>query len=305
MKIIRVLIVTLMILAACAPVFGMGGKPVAGRGVPTVAVSIVPQAYFVGRIAGDRIRVITLVGPGQNPHSYEPTPRQMADLSTASLWFTVGVEFENALLPKVASLYPGIRLVDTISGIRFRSLEGKPYNDDGDNDGAIDADHDEGGRDPHVWLGHESVKIQVGHILNALLALDPAGASVYRNNRDAFIREIDTLFNGLAAELVPLRGKPAFVYHPSFGYFLDEFGIVQEAVETGGKEPTQKGLAALIGRARADGARVIFVQPQFPVSAAGTVAAAIGGSVVQIDALAADWLLNIKIMADALRAAVR
>lgn len=295
------------------PVNAMGGKETAGRTIeelkPVVAVSIQPQAYFVQRLAAGRLEQLTLVGPGQSPHSYEPTPRQMADLSRALVWFTTGVEFENALLPKISSLYPGMRIIDTTQGIRFRSMEAHGHDDEEDDhedDDHDDDDDDEpGSRDPHVWLGRDSVKVQVGHILAGLSSIDPEGASQFLANHDDFIREIDTLFDGLAKDLASLRGKPVFVFHPAFGYFLDEFGIIQEAVETGGKEPTQKALATLIEEARKDGARTIFVQAQFPSNAAKSVASAIGGSVIEIDPLAEDWGNNLKIMAEALRSSVR
>ncbi len=65
-----------------------------------MAVSILPQTWFVARIAGERARTVVLVGPGQSPHSYEPSPRQMRELSQAGVWVLSGAEFEISLLPK-------------------------------------------------------------------------------------------------------------------------------------------------------------------------------------------------------------
>lgn len=329
-KTTRIIGFTLALVFATLSAHAMAGKESTagktGEMKPLVAVSIQPQAYFVQRLAGDRLGLLTLVGPGQSPHSYEPTPRQMADLSRAKAWFAIGVEFENALMPKIESLYPGLRIVDTTKGIKFRSMEAHSHDDeendadndhdddhdtdddhddDHDSDSDHDSDHDSEARDPHVWLGRDSVKVQIGHILAGLSAIDPEGASVFRTNHDAFIKEIDTIFDGLAKDLGALRGKPVFVFHPAFGYFFDEFGIIQEAVETGGKEPTQRALAALIDEARKEGARTIFVQIQFPANAARSVASAIGGSVVEIDPLAEDWSKNLRIMAEALRSSIR
>lgn len=88
-------------------VFVIAQVPAAGSrerasDLPVVAVSILPQSYFVERISGGTVRSLVIVGAGQSPHSYEPTPRQLADLAQASAWFTVGVEFEHALEPKIA-----------------------------------------------------------------------------------------------------------------------------------------------------------------------------------------------------------
>ena len=279
--------------AVFLPVFAalyIASASAAGQAVPTIAVSILPQSEFVARIGGDRVRVLTLVGPGASPHSYEPTPRQMAELSGAAIWFSIGVEFENALLPKVKSLYPKLRIVNSAKGVVYRTLE-------------THSDAAEGGIDPHVWLGLDAVRFQLAAIRDALIAFKPDDAAYFRANHDAYRGEIDALFADLSKQLAPLRGAIAYVYHPSFGYFLDNFGIRQEAVEVGGKEPTQKTLALLIKNAKADGAKVIFVQKQFSSTAARTVAAAIGGVVVQIDPLAGNWLENIGIMGEALKRA--
>lgn len=261
----------------------------------TIVVSVLPQSYFVQRIAGDRAKVITLVGPGKDPHSYEPTPRQMVDLSAAAIWFTVGVEFEHGLQPKIASMYPSLRIIDSAAGIVRRPLEA--------HDGG--EDHEDEGLDPHVWLGRDESLHLATIVRDALTALDPAGASFYRQNYDALSRDVEAVFKGLARELEPLRGRAVFVYHPAFGYFLDEFGIIQKAVETGGKEPTQRGLAALAEEAKKEGTKVLFVQAQFPTTAARTLAAAMGGVVVPLDPLAADWLGNIRRMGDALKKAAK
>ena len=67
---------------AASPVSGPGSGQ-ARESAPVIAVSILPQGYLLGRIAGDRVRPLVLVGAGQSPHAYEPTPRQMAELSAA------------------------------------------------------------------------------------------------------------------------------------------------------------------------------------------------------------------------------
>jgi len=299
------------ILAAAAlaavPAFGAGKADGAAK-KPTVAVSVIPQKYFVDRISGGRVDAMVLVGPGQSPHSYEPTPRQMADLSGAAAWLSIGVDFEVGLKPKIAALYPKLPIVDTTVGIAYRTLEAHSHegeeeeHHEGEEHGHAD---EPGGKDLHVWLGRQPVKAMAAEIRDALTKIDPAGETEYRKNHDAFVKDVDAAFDSLKKDLAPLNGKTVFVYHPSFGYYFDEFGIVQEAVETGGKEPTQKALADLILRAKEDEAKVIFVQAQFPSAAAKTVADSIGGAVVTIDPLAPDWLENIGRIGAALKKAAK
>jgi len=255
---------------------------------PLVAVSIPPQAWFVSRIAGEKARIIILVGPGQNPHNYEPSPKQIYDLAGAGAWILSGTEFEISLRPKVAALFPGLRIVDGTEGVQFRTLE-----EDGEE-----------GIDRHTWLGSGPAKIMAVHVRDTLSLIDPASAAYYAEQYEALVKEIDDEFARLRLELAPLKGKNVFVYHPSFGYFFDEFGIHQEAVETGGKEPGPRDLSRLIEKAKREQAEVIFVQAQFPAHAAGTVAAAAGSELAVMDPLAEDWLANIRRMGEALKKAV-
>lgn len=289
------------LIAACR-----GGGRAAASGKPLVAVSILPQAWFVERIGAGRVDVLTLVGPGQSPHSYDPSPRQMESLSRAAVWLRIGVEFEDALAPRIESLAPTMLVTDCTTGMVFRSLEEDHDHAEEGAQAVQEAAAGQAGadRDPHVWLGRSQATAMVLNIAGTLATLDPASSLAYHEAAAALIREIEASFAALAERLAPLRGSTVFVFHPSFGYFLDEFGIHQEAVETGGKEPSQRQLTALVERAREAGARVVFVQKQFSDRAARTVAQAIGGSVASMDPLAEDWFGNLEFMGQAIASAL-
>ncbi|MBN1241395.1 MAG: zinc ABC transporter substrate-binding protein [Spirochaetales bacterium] len=290
----------LVVSTSCAPSDGEPRRETATVPGLVVAVTVPPQAYFARRVAGERAVILTVVPPGSDPHTFEPSPRQVAELSRASAWFLQGIETERSLAPRLASLNPTLRLVDANSGARLRSLEAHDHETEADG-GA--EEHDEPlDVDPHTWLGLDGALSQAANMARILSVLDPPGAATYEANRAAFERDARKAFAALEPLLAPLRGSPVFVYHPAFGYFLDHFGIEQAAVETGGKEPTQKALAALIRRAREEGVRAIFVQAQFSTAAAETVAEAVGAAVVPIEDLAEDWLANLARIGTALGA---
>lgn len=266
---------------------------------PMIMVSILPQQYFVEQIAGDLVDHVVLVGEGQSPHTYEPTPNQMAQLAQADVWILSGTDFEIALEPKIRSLYPKLLVIDGTDGVTFRSLENHSHEGEEDHDHA-----DEIGIDRHTWLGKDAALVMSKHIKEALISLLPLDNEVIESNYQNLVSAVETEFSNLEELLLPLQGRTVFVYHPAFGYFLDEFGIVQEAVETGGKEPTAKTLSALIEMAKEDNAAAVFVQKQFPVATATTVAQAIGAQVIGLDPLASNWLENIRIMGEALVSAL-
>jgi zinc transport system substrate-binding protein len=232
----------------------------------------------------------------------------MRDLAAAKAWILSGTDFEIGLEPKIAAQFPDLTIVDGTAGVTFRQLQdwehelGEEDHDDpsGHAEDAGESHSHAGNIDRHSWLGSGPAKILAGHIRDTLIAVDPEGAGLYSKNHDEFVREIDEVYGSLRASLAPLSGKKVLVFHPAFGYFLDEFGIRQESVETGGKEPTARALAELIAKAKAEKPGAIFVQAQFPVTAAQTVAREVGASVVALDPLDADWLGNITRMGEAL-----
>jgi zinc transport system substrate-binding protein len=271
---------------------------VAASAAPTsVVVTIPPQAFFVERIGGDRVDVHVLVGPGQSPHSYEPTPKQMTRLAESDVYFTTGMPFEEALVRRIRDVAPELVVVATDYPVPKRPVT--------EHDEHGSHAHDGGRLDPHVWMDPRLVKIQSGVIAETLARLDPSHAEEYAENRTAFAAELDTLDARIREALAPLEGGRLYVFHAAFGYFAGAYGLTQVPVETGGKEPGARQLADLIERARRDGARVIFVQPQFSTKAAEAVAEAIDGAVVAIDPLARDYVANLELIADKVASALR
>ncbi len=262
-----------------------------------IFVSVPPQAYFVERIGGERVNVTVLLAPGANPATFSPSPQQMAELARADLFFRTGVPFENVLLPKIASAMPGLRVVDTRQGIELRHLDEHDHHDGspGDRDR-----HLPGELDPHVWMSPTLVKEQARTIRDALTRIDPSGKDAYETGFNAFSKDLDRLHERLTKLLAPLTGREFFVYHPAFGYFAETYGLKQVPVEFEGKEPSPRHIADLVRRAREQGVRVIFVQPQFSPKAAQAIARAIGGAVVPLDPLAKDYIANMEAIAHAL-----
>ncbi len=274
-----------------------------------VFVSILPQAYFVERVGGDRVVTDVLVGPGQSPATYCPSPRQMAALERADVYFTIGVPFEQTLMRKIRASLPELRVVDSRRGVTLRWMAPADHHDHAEPGAGTSAHGDEqasgggassgpaGTPDPHVWLDPQRVKIIAQNMCEALCSLDPAGATTYRRNLAAFQGDLDLLTARIRALLAPFRGRAFYVFHPAYGYFADAFGLRQVAVEVEGKRPSPRRLERLIEQARADRVRVVVVQPQFATGTAEVIAREIGGEVVPIDPLARDYVKNLDAMA--------
>jgi zinc transport system substrate-binding protein len=257
-----------------------------------VFASILPQKYFIEKIAGDRVNVNILVSPGKSPATYTPTPKQVIALSSSKVFFTIGVPFENAFIDKVKSNLENIMIVDTSEGINKRYLENHLH-----EEGEIENDHDKHKlrtEDPHIWMSPVLVKNQAKRIYEALVKIDPNGKADYKNGYEILIAELDQLNEYLHEKLKDLKGSTLFVFHPAFGYFADEYGLHQEAVEIGGKEPLPAILEKIIEKAKEENVRVIFVQAEFSKKSANAIASAIDGAVVELNPLNPDYINNLK-----------
>jgi zinc transport system substrate-binding protein len=247
-----------------------------------VAVGIPPIAFFVERIGGDQVTVQTLLAPGQSPETYSPTPVEMARLSKASLYFEVGVPFEQQLAGTIESAYPHLLIVDLRSKLAPElRLE------------AVDHQED----DPHYWLNPRLMEQASLVIRDALTSVNPSDSSVFAANCDRLIVDLKRADSTVALILHAFRNRDMWVFHPAYGYFARAYGLQQVAIQYEGKEPTGRELASLVDRAKADKVRTIFVQPQFSEQTAETIARQIGARIQPLDPLAHDYLANLIVMA--------
>ena len=262
-----------------------------------VFVSILPQKYFAERLLGENGTVEVLIGPGMSPHTYEPLPQQMGKLSRSDVFFTIGIPFEKVIVSRLKNLCPKLFIIHT-----DENIEKIPMIEHDHDDG--DCHHDEHehnlGLDPHFWLDPLKAFTMAENMAKAIASIRPDLTQTLNSNLEIIKTDIISLDEELTKKMLSFKGQTLLVFHPAFGYFAKKYGMVQKAVEIEGKEPAPRQLGELIRNCRAEGVKVIFVQKQFPVSTAKTIANSIGGSVVAIDPLAEDYLANLKTIADAI-----
>jgi len=288
-----------------------------------VFASVVPIQTFIAKIGGQHVDARAMVRPGFNPHTYDPTPQQIGALAGATLYVRTGVPFESAWMERIRSANPRMLVFDARDGMALRELQAHDHEDheahDHDDHGqeehrhepeadhqahAGETEHDDHQghdahadgheQDPHVWTSPLLAQHMAGRIRDKLSELAPDHARDFARNHDAFVAELVALDAELHKSLDPLPNRKFMVFHPAWGYFAAHYGLTQVSIEREGKEPGARGLAALIGQARQEKIKVVFVQPQFDKRQAHQVARAIGGGVVSVDPLAADYVDNLR-----------
>ena len=287
MKSKNIFAVVFLLLVLFIPQVVRAGEPY------QVTVSILPQKFFVNKIAGDLVKITVMVAPGSNPATYEPRPTQMKALIHSKIYFAVGAPFERTWLNKFIKISPGMQVVHTDQTIRKRRMDSNYFD--------IKAQLEKGktyrqdiGLDPHIWLSPPLVKIQGDIIKAALINIDPENEEIYEHNFNVFQTEID-LLDANIRKIFEFRsaGAEFIVFHPCWGYFADAYGIKQVPIEVEGKEPSATKMAGFINYARTKKIKFIIVQPQFPTKSAETIAKGIDAQIVVADPLAEDWMKNL------------
>lgn len=263
---------------------------------PGIVVTLLPQAEFAEKIGGDKVEVTVMVPPGANVHTYEPTPSQMIALAKAELYAKVGsgIEFELAWMDKLVDQNKDMLVVDCSMGITLIEMSASHEHEDEEGEHEDESDHHQEGMDPHIWMSPRNAMMMVENICDGLVQIDPTNKSYYESNRDAYLEELSQLDRDIKDGLTSITNRVFMVYHPAFGYFAHEYDLTMLPIEEEGKEPTAKGLTLLIDEAKEHDIKVIFAEPQFDPKSANVIADEIDGTVVLVDPLSKDYIVNIR-----------
>jgi ABC-type Zn uptake system ZnuABC Zn-binding protein ZnuA len=225
-------------------------------------LKIVATTTFIGdvifRIAGDEVDLSTLLEPGQNPHSFQPSPRDLILVSEADLIFVNGLGLEEYLDDLLEGADTAARVIIVSEGISHLMDESR----DGEEQD-LHQDHPE--QDPHVWLDPNNVMIWVENITRDLVEEDPANAETYQSNSAAYVDELDQLDSWIRDQVdqIPPENKKLITDHTTFGYFAEEYGFTQIGAMipamTTEAETSGQQLASLVDRIRNLQVKAIFV----------------------------------------------
>jgi ABC-type Zn uptake system ZnuABC Zn-binding protein ZnuA len=273
MKKIALIGLMIVVLAACQPT-----GPVAHSGGTKAAVKVIAAETFLAdmaqNVAGDRIKIESLMPIGVDPHGFEPTPTDVAKIAESDVLIINGAGFEEFMAKLLENAGGQRAVLEASAGLTSRQLrEGE----------VVDPDHN---GDPHFWLDPNNVIKYVENIRDGLSAADPAGAATYKANAEAYIAQLHDLDRWISDRVkeVPAAQRLLVTNHESFGYFADRYGFkiigtVMPSVSTG-SAPSAQQLAALIDHIKATGAPAIFLETGTNPQLADQVAQETGAKVV-------------------------
>jgi len=283
-----------------------------------VVATVFPVADVVKKVGGDLVDVHLLVPPGAEPHDWEPTVSDRKEIGKAKVFFYNGAglePMEQLLTPEVLG---DAKAVELAQGLKLRVPtaheeedhdghhhdEADAHDEDGHHHDDADAHHDDdhdhdhegtvehahkhehghhhhGGVDPHVWLDPQNVMHQVDTVVAALSEADPAHAATYRENGEAYKKELAQLDADFAQALAQRSNRTLLVTHAAFGYLADRYGLEQIAIMgiDADAEPTPERMADLIEAVRTHDIKVIYTEELLSPKLAEAIARETGAQV--------------------------
>jgi zinc transport system substrate-binding protein len=287
----------------------------------TVAVTIVPQIEMVEAIAGERVEVTAMIPKGFSPSNYAPSPAEMRAFNEASIYFSMGVPADvQNILPRAEEM-SGLKVVKLFEEIEAEhphryfgeDAEGNEdqheyeedshhHEEENHSDDHEDGHSHAGGRDPHIWLSPARVESMLEIMRDQLIELLPEYEAEFEANTKEYLSRLKAADKANRELLSPYQGEAILVYHPSFGYFTEHYGLEMMAIEEDGKEPGPRHLQEIIENAAQKGINNVFYQAEIDSRKTRSVAEELGGEIVQLNPLAEDYIQNLKVMAQRMAA---
>jgi len=236
---------------------------------PVVLTSTTFLADIARNVADDRVKVESLLPVGADPHSYQPTPQDVAKIEQSKLLIINGAEYEHFLESLLENAGGERQIIEASAGL-------SPMTD-------AESEH---GIDPHLWLDPNNVIAYVENIREGLTHFDPDGAAIYKSNADAYtveLKDLDMWINEQVAQ-IPSERHLLVTNHEALGYFAERYsftviGTVIESVSSDAS-PSARQMAALVDQIKSSGAPAIFLDASDNPALAQQIADETGVAVV-------------------------
>lgn len=180
----------------------------------------------VAQVGGTAVDLTTLMGAGQDPHSYQPGARELTAVADAHVIFVNGWDLEEALVDDLANIGGAVPIVP-VSAHVTPLIFGEPEEEHEEEHEGGEEEHTHSGADPHAWFSVHNVEQWVENINHILQDLDPANAETYENNTAAYLAELAELeeYVETGLEVIPPANRFLVTNHDAFGYFAQAYGF--------------------------------------------------------------------------------
>ncbi|MBT5138934.1 MAG: zinc ABC transporter substrate-binding protein [Acidimicrobiaceae bacterium] len=272
-----------VVLAGCGS--GQGADGASGANRPTVVVTTNILGNVVENLVGDELQVVTIMPVGSDPHEFQASAQQVAQIGAAHGVIANGAEFEEGLLDVIESAAAdGVPIFEAIDGVETIEFGGGHPNEHDDEHDEHDDEHGHEGVDPHFFTDPSRMARAADGIVAFLIAnVDGVDARALEANAASYIAELESLDAEVETLLatIPSDQRVLVTNHEVFGYFADRYGfevagtIIPSGSTTDGADA--KALAELAELIEHQGVPAIFAETSSSAELASTLAEEVGG----------------------------
>lgn len=243
-------LVMLLSLCACST-----PQDNAEEGKVKIVATIFPQYDFARALAGDLADITMLLAPGEETHTYDPSPADIITIQNADIFIYGGGESDTWMDGVLSSIdTSGMTLISLMDVCELIEAEGHEHEHE--------HDHAELPYDEHVWTSPINSKKIVEAISNALCDVDPDNGEAYRANRDEYLGKLDELDAKFRA-VFDAASRNTLIFGDRFPliYFAAEYGLDYHAAFPGcasNAEPSAATVAALVDEVKAEHIPIVF-----------------------------------------------
>lgn len=271
-----------------------------------VGVSIVPQETFLKAIVGDQYEVVTLIPPGSSPASHQPAIRTLQKLSEADLYFSIDVPTEVSNIRPMLKEYENLKVIDLADQVdeiyppRYFGSDDihdahdhahDDHNHDEDhNTETTDDNHNHQGRDPHIWLSPKRAIAMIEIMTEELIKTYPENKTLFNENSKNYIKKLEDLDEYIQSKVGEANTTDFIIYHPSYGYLADDYGLNMIEIEYDGKEANINELNRIIEIANEKNIKNIYYQEEMSIKQAKIVANELDGEIIKLTPLSANYI---------------
>ena len=238
-----------LLLASCGSDKASTGKTL--KSPYTIITTCTMVTDMVSRVAGDKAKVIGLMGEGVDPHLYKPTRDDLATLAEADVVFYSGLMLEG-------------RMADSFAKMSRSQIPCYAVTELLDESFLLEPEEFDGHWDPHVWNDVSSWISATKAVAMALSEINPANADSYQSNADTYIAELTKLHEYAKTSIatIPEKSRVLITAHDAFNYFARAYGIKVMAAQgvTTESEAAVSDINALVDFVVANDIQSIFVE---------------------------------------------
>lgn len=247
-----------------------------------VVTTIYPVYEFVRQVGGDKVEVTMLLKPGVEPHDWEPTARELAEIKKAKVFFYHGAGLEPVDRLLSQEVLGTAQAVEVSKGIE-RIIEQEDAHQHQAGHAEDKHHHDE--IDVHTWLDPENVQQEVQVIAEALAAADPKNRDYYLKNAEKYNLELAKLDQEFKSVLAKVTRRDIVTSHAAFGYLAKRYDLHQLAVMglSPDSEPTPDKMAQIVDFCRAHNVKYIFFETLVSPKLSQTIAKETGADLLVLN----------------------